>query len=45
MMDDGTGGQSWTLMADDGVNDVLDMSTSRTQAFYWDIDQGVVGTM
>ena len=31
-------------MADDGVNDVLDMSTSRTQAFYWDIDQGVVGT-
>ena len=44
MMDDGTGGQSWTLMADDGVNDVLDMSTSRTQAFYWDIDQDVVGT-
>ena len=45
MMDDGTGGQSWTLMADDGVNDVLDMSTPRTQAFYWDIDQALWAPM
>ena len=44
LMDDGTGGQSWTLMADDGVDDELNMPASRTQAFYWDIGQGVVGT-
>ena len=38
MMDDATGGQTWTEVYDDGVYDALNMSASRTQSFYWDID-------
>ena len=42
MMDDANGGQSWTEVYDDGVNDVLNMSASRTQSFYWDIDDSAI---
>ena len=42
MMDDANGGQSWTEVHDDGVNDVLNMSASRTQSFYWDIDDSAI---
>ncbi|OUW12852.1 MAG: hypothetical protein CBD24_04340, partial [Euryarchaeota archaeon TMED164] len=37
-------GWHWIEVYDDGVNDVLNMSASRTLSFYWDIDDSAIGS-